>query len=256
MQGLLSEIDKILYSEIEDRRRTDCRTRTDILSLLMISRDENGQSLSAKELRDQMVTLLLAGHETTATALCWVFYRVLFHDQIRERLVKELKDNDWEPNTAYLDAVIKETLRVHPIVPLVVRYLQAPLEIAGKVLPQGVTIAPCIYLTHFHSDVWENPQEFNPERMLERRLLPFEFYPFGGGVRRCIGAEFALYEMKIVVPYILRHFSLALKPGYKMKVTRRGITFSPSKGLPVLVKRKSALGKELPATGAGSGHTT
>lgn len=239
MQNLLKELDVILYAEIEERQRIDCSGRTDILSLLIESRDENNQALSPKELRDQMVTLLLAGHETTATAICWVFYRLLLHDEIRANLIKELEANDWSPDTDYLDAVIKEAMRINPVVQLVVRHLNEPLEIAGKQLPRGVVVAPCIYLTHYRSDIWDKPQDFKPERMLENRILPFEFFPFGGGVRRCIGAAFASYEMQVVISCILKDFDLKLKPGYRMKITRRGITFAPSKGLPVVVNKKS-----------------
>lgn len=241
------EIDTLLRAEFA-RRRASGVAGADILSLLIEARDEHGQPMSDEELRDEMVTLLVAGHETTATGLAWAFHRVLANDDVRERLRAELRPvRDGEaltPETIgrleYLDAVVKETLRLNPVVPDVGRRLTRPARFGGWDLPAGVAVVPCMYLTHRRPDVWPDPLRFDPDRFVGRRPTPYEFFPFGGGVRRCLGMAFALYEMKVVLATVLSRLELRAAPGYRMKLVRRSITFAPSEGMPVVVDRRAA----------------
>ena len=173
-----------------------------MLSILLQARDEDGRALTDEELRDELMTLLVAGHETTATTLAWAF-QLLLRDRTKlARLQGEIDAG--EEDGVYLDAVIKETLRIRPVVPGVIRKLTAPIELAGYELPAGMRVAPNIYLTHRRPDVYPEPERFRPERFLERPAETYSWIPFGGGVRRCLGAAFATYEMKVVIPAILR----------------------------------------------------
>jgi cytochrome P450 len=243
---LRDESDAILFAEFA-RRRSEQRTdRTDVLSLLMAARDEDGEPMSDSELRDEMVTLLLAGHETTATTLAWVLQYVLADRDVHARLRAEAEAwnrEDRAPGSGdlpYLDAVIKETQRLMPIIPFVGRRLQNPMEIGGHVLPAGVVVAPCIYLAQRRAEVWDDATEFKPERFLAKRPSPYEFFPFGGGARACLGAAFAALEMKIVLARILARVELRAAPGYRVRIVRRGIAFAPSEGMPVVLERRAA----------------
>jgi cytochrome P450 len=240
---LRDEVDAMLFAEFARRRAEDRTDRTDVLSLLLAARDEDGEPMSNQELRDEMITLLLAGHETTATTLAWVVHYVLAHPAVHARLQEELAAwrDERVPGSGdlpYLDAAIKETQRLMPIIPLVGRRLQAPTTIGGHALPAGVVAAPCIYLAHRRSDVWEDPASFQPERFLRKRPTPYEFLPFGGGNRACLGAAFASFEMKIVLARILARVELQGVPGYRPRIVRRGIAFAPSEGMPVVVTRR------------------
>ena len=241
-------VDAVLYDEIRRRRSAAGDGRDDVLSMLLAARDEHGQPMGDQELRDEMITLLLAGHETSATSLCWVFHRVLRRPDVLARLRDELArvvgagplEAHHVPQLEYLDATIKETLRLNPIIPIVARRLRRPLRFGGRELPAGVIVAPCIYLTHRNPGAWPDPERFDPERFVGQRTSPYAFFPFGGGVRRCLGMAFALYEMKIVVAEVLRRVVLRAAPGTQVRVVRRGITFAPSAGMPVVVERRAA----------------
>lgn len=250
---LRDEVDGMLFAEFARRRAEERTDRTDVLSLLLAARDENGEPMSDRELRDEMTTLLLAGHETTATTLAWALHYILGHPAVYARIREELaawgdgdrgmSHGDRVPGSGdlpYLDAAIKETQRLMPIIPLVGRRLREPMTIGGRDLPAGVVAAPCIYLAHRRPDVWEDPAVFAPERFLERRPTPYEFLPFGGGNRACLGAAFATFEMKIVLARILARVELASAPGYRARIVRRGIAFAPSEGVPVVVQRRDA----------------
>lgn len=236
-------VDALLFAEIARRRTRPDETRTDVLSLLLAARDENGAPLSDQALRDELVTLLVAGHETTATALSWAVHHLLTHPDVRARLAEEVRGVD-DPlalsRLDWLDAVVKETLRLTPIVPMVGRRLTRPMTIGGHELPAGVTAAPSIVLAHRRPERWPDPERFAPERFLGTKPTPYEFLPFGGGVRRCVGAAFALYEMKIVLAEIVRRVELELQPGYEARVVRRSVTLAPSEGMPVVVARAAA----------------
>lgn len=234
-------VDGLLYAEIAARRRADVRGRSDILSLLVQATYDDGTPLDDRALRDELMTMLLAGHETTATALSWAVSHVVADAAVRERLAAELAGVGPAPfdpthvlKLEYLDAVCKETLRLTPIVPLVGRLLTRPMTIGGVDLPAGVVAAPCIYLAHRRPERWPEPARFRPERFLDAKPTPYEFLPFGGGVRRCLGMAFALVEMKIVLAEILSRVDLRAAPGYQVRVVRRSVTLAPAEGMPVV----------------------
>ncbi len=241
-------VDELLFAEIAHRRAEGTRGRADILSLLVDARDEDGRPMSDQELRDEMFTLLMAGHETTATSLAWILYHVLQRDDVLERLAAErTRVVGDDPVRAghlgafeYLDAVVKESARLTPVVSFVGRLLRAPRRIGGLDLPAGVVVSPCMYLTHRRPELWPEPLRFLPERFVGLRPSPHVFYPFGGGVRRCLGAAFATMEMKIVIARVLARTSLRLAPGYRMRVVRRAVTHAPSAGVPVVMDRPPA----------------
>jgi cytochrome P450 family 135 len=222
------EADALLYEEIRTRRAEgDAAERDDIFSLLLAARDEDGEPLTDDHVRDELMTLLVAGHETTATAMAWTLERVTRHRDVLDRLVQEQRDGGEE----YLDAVIKETLRLRPVVPAVARRLQAPMTFGPWDLPAGVNIAPSIYLLHRRPDLYPEPEAFRPERFLGRSPGTYEWIPFGGGVRRCLGASFALFEMQKVLGTVLR--DAPPRPARRRApegVTRRAITLAPTRG--------------------------
>jgi cytochrome P450 len=225
---LVAAADRVVYEEIQARRaQAQDGDHDDILSLLLAASDEQGEGLTDLELRDELMTLLLAGHETTATALSWTLERLVRHPGALGRLEAEVRGGDED---AYLDAVIKETLRLRPVVPAVGRYLTAPLEIGPHTLPAGVHVNLSIYLLHRRPDLYPDPLSFRPERFLERPAGTYEWIPFGGGVRRCLGASFALFEMKVVLRAILEQTRLTPATSADERVGRRAITFVPNRG--------------------------
>jgi cytochrome P450 len=244
-QRLRADADTAIYDEISRRRvAPDTSERDDVLSILLQARDEQDQPMTDQELRDELMTLLVAGHETTATALAWAFDLLLRNSQPLERLQAEL---DTGEDGDYLDAVIKETLRLRPVVPGVVRKLKHSLELGGYELPAGVRIAPNIYLTHRRPDVYREPERFRPERFIETPADTYTWIPFGGGIRRCLGASFATYEMKVVIPAILRSVSLRAEGELPERIRRRAITFVPERDARVVV----AGSRRRPAGAAG-----
>ncbi len=229
------QIDGLIYEEIAERRRHPDASRNDILTLLMSARDEAGQGLTDLELRDELMTLLVAGHETTATALTWALYWIHKLPMVRTKLLNELEalEGPQDPvalfRLPYLNAVCCETLRIYPVGLLTFpRVTRSRLELMGSSLEPGTVVAGCIYLTHHREDVYQDPDEFRPERFLERRYSPFEYLPFGGGVRRCIGMAFAQFEMKLVISGILSGYELALADTRPVRPVRRGLTSGPS----------------------------
>jgi cytochrome P450 len=223
----MERVDRLIYEEIAARRSaTDVADRDDILSLLLEARHEDGRPMSDTELRDELMTLLVAGHETTATSLAWAVERLARHPDKLERLREEVVAGD----DAYLDAVVKETLRLRPVIPIVARRLTEPMEIAGHQLPAGVVVAPCIYLVHRRPDVYPEPARFRPERFLEQPAGTYTWIPFGGGVRRCLGATFALFEMKAVLSALVGARAVRPATVAPERVSRRGITLTPNRG--------------------------
>jgi cytochrome P450 len=227
---VMDPLDAVLAEEIARRRRAgDLGQRDDILSMLLSEQ----QALTDAEVRDILVTLLVAGHETTATALAWALERLARHPDAWERL----RDGD----DAYLDATIKETLRLRPVIAIVQRILRAPMEIGGHELPAGVAVAPCIYLMHRRPDLYPDPKAFRPERFLERPAGTYTWIPFGGGVRRCIGASFAQFEMATVLRVIARRVErLAPDRPQPERAKRRAVTLAPDRGARVLVGQRGA----------------
>jgi cytochrome P450 len=266
----LDHLDRLIYEEIALRRgQGDLEQRQDILSLLMGARDEEGQPMTDPELRDELVTLLLAGHETTATAVAWAVERLVRHPDVLARLVAEI-DSEGEgagadggseagagPGTAggpegagadggeYLAAVANETLRVRPVVPLVVRILSEPFELGGRLLPAGTRVAPAIWLVNRNPRVYEAPEEFRPERFLGQSPDTFAWIPFGGGIRRCIGAAFAQLEMRLILRTVLAELmpelpGLGPRPRWRRgePVRRRAVTLVPLEGARVVWRRR------------------
>lgn len=226
-------VDEALYAIIAQRRRMP-PGGTDVLSMMLDARDAEGEAMTDVELRDELVTLLLAGHETTATSLAWTFDRLLPHPGALARLRSELAAGKDE----YLDAVIRETLRMRPIVPLVGRVAAKPFQLGPWLLPVGTRIAPSIALAGQRADAYPEPHEFKPERWLGVKPDPYTWLPFGGGIRRCIGMAFALLEMRIVLQTIVMRTNLHLVDG-PARVVRRGITLAPSGGTRVVLRGRT-----------------
>jgi cytochrome P450 family 135 len=226
--------DELIYEEIRQRRgATDLEERDDVLSLLLQARHEDGSPMTDEELRDELMTLLVAGHETTASSLAWAVERLVRNPRVLERLRDEVTSGDDE----YVDAVCKETLRLRPILALVLRRLTEPMEIGGRLLPAGVNLAPCIYLVHRRPDVYPEPHAFRPERFIEQPAGTYTWIPFGGGVRRCLGASFALLEMRVVLRELVSRLELRAADSQPERIARRAITLVPERGGEVVVER-------------------
>lgn len=241
-QRKAADVDAAILSEIRRRRHEGAGDRADVLSLLVSAKDETGVGMSDDELRDELVTLLVAGHETTATALAWAFRWILDTPEVERRLTEEIlgaAEGGLTPERVikleYLDAVVREVLRLQPVIPLVGRILQERMTLGGFDLPAGTPIACSIYLAHRRPEVYPEPARFRPERFLGTKFTPAELFPFGGGIRRCIGMAFALYEMKMVLAEVIRGARLELAGDGPVKVTRRSITLTPSGGTRVRV---------------------
>jgi cytochrome P450 family 135 len=234
-EGQLKAADELLYAEIaEHRKRDDLEERDDILSVLMQARFEDGEAMSDADLRDQLMTLLLAGHETTATALAWTFDLLLRHPRELGRLRDSLEAGEDE----YMRAVISESLRLRPVVPLAGRRLAKDLVADGLELPAGTDVTPAIWLAHTRADAYPEPFAFRPERFLEDGPETYAWVPFGGGIRRCLGAAFAEFEMRIVLREVLSRCELRKADPAPEKIGRRNITLSPKDGTPVLVSAR------------------
>lgn len=233
------QLDDALYAEIAERRTQLNADRTDILSLLMAARDEAGEPMSDQELRDELVSLMIAGHETTATAMAWALYWIHHLPEVRSKLLQELNGLDQEhldpmeiTRLPYLTAVCQETLRIYPVGMLTFpRVVQQPMELLGYALEPDMIVMGCIYLIHHREDIYPNSKQFRPERFLERKFSNFEFMPFGGGARRCIGEALALFEMKLVLAHILLKYDLALAETRPVQPKRRGLTLAPAGGV-------------------------
>ena len=229
-------LDAFIYEEIALRRAevaADGDGHDDVLSLLLEARHDDGTPMSDEELRDELVTVLGAGHETTATGLAWAMERLLRNPQALERLRESIAAGEDD----YLEATIKETLRTRPVIVDVARKLTAPLRIAGYELPAGTYVLPAIAALHYREDLFPEPDVFRPERFLDGRAETYAWIPFGGGVRRCIGAAFAEYEMRVVLGTILERAELSAPDQRAEKVKVRNITLAPGRGARVRLDR-------------------
>jgi cytochrome P450 len=236
----LDQVDEALMAEIaEHRRRPDLEGRDDILSMLMKATFEDGTAMDNRELRDQLMTLLLAGHETTATALAWTFDLLLRHP-IELGLLRGSLENGED---AYLKATISESLRLRPVVPLAGRRLAADLVTDDLELPAGTDVTAAIWLTHTDPNLYPDPFAFRPERFLEAAPETYAWIPFGGGVRRCLGAAFAEFEMRIALREVLLRCELHKVDPRPERTGRRNITFSPRAGTPVVVDSRRPAGE-------------
>ena len=235
---LAGESGRILRAEIRGGRAAGTSSRTDVLAMLLEARDDGGAPLGEDELHDELVTLLTAGHETTATALAWALRWILADPALVGRLREEIATADGDPQRiaqlGLLDAAVKESLRLQPVIAMVGRVLQRDKELGGLSLPGGAMVAPAIYLVHHRPSLYPDPDRFRPERFATFRPAPSEWIPFGGGLRKCIGAAFAVYEMKMVLASVLTRVDASLAR-QRIGATRRGVTMTPSEGLPIVV---------------------
>ena len=235
------ELFHLLDTVIEDRLKSNIPS-DDILSLLCNAKYEDGQSITREHIYSELMTFLFAGHETTALSLTWAIYHLhknsVSLSTLRNELDSLADDSPTKLTTApYLKAVVQETLRIHPIVTETLRKLKAPLQLGDYLLPAGMAVAPATVLAHHNPTTYPEPELFRPERFLERSYSPFEYMPFGGGHRRCIGAAFASYEMAIVLGTLLKKFEFELVDSEPVIPKRRNVTIGPSTGVPIRVIR-------------------
>jgi cytochrome P450 family 135 len=237
LKRALQPTDDLIFEEIRSRREApDLEQRDDVLSLLLQARHDDGSEMSDQELRDELMTLLVAGHETSATALAWALEALARHPSALNRLRDEIDAGDED---TYLDAVVQETLRLRPVIALVLRRLTEPMEIGGRLLPAGVTVAPCIYLLHRRPDLYDEPRAFRPERFLEEPPGTYTWIPFGGGVRRCLGASFAQFEIKVVLRELVARLDIRPARSRPERRVRRAIVFAPERGGELVVERRA-----------------
>jgi cytochrome P450 len=245
----IAEADRLLYAEIADRRADpNLGERTDALAMLIRSGDLDA-AMSDAELRDQLMTLLVAGHDTTATALSWALERLTRHpDALRKAVAAAHASAAGDPaGDEYLDAVGKEVLRIRPVVFDVGRILTAPTEMAGYALPAGVMMAPGIGLVHGSAELYPDPERFDPDRMLGATLGPTTWLPFGGGNRRCLGATFALAELKVVLREVLRRVELATTTAADERQRVKAVILVPHRGARIRVTAKHDVEPVVPA---------
>ena len=232
------ELDLLIHEEINNRRQEKNSDRVDILSLLLSAVDESGRGMTNRELRDELMLILFAGHETTAIAMAWGLYWSHYHPEMKDKILSELDNlpDDSDGMTIYqqpyLSAFCNEVLRIHPNAMLTFpRIAIQDTELLGRKVNKGSVFLGCIYLTHRREDLYPQAEEFKPERFLQRQFSPYEFMPFGGGVRRCIGEALASYELKLVMAKVLQKYRLELITNKPIKPVRRGVVISPKGGV-------------------------
>ncbi|WP_254174434.1 cytochrome P450 [Planktothrix pseudagardhii] len=239
------KIDELLYAEIRERRENPDESRKDMLNLMIAARDEDGNPMTDQELRDELLTFLFAGHETTATAMSWALYWIHCQPEVHEKLRSELTNLPLNADgmdifrLPYLTAVCQETLRIYPVAMLTfARTNKESVDLMGYQLPPKTQVVGCIYLTHRREDLYPQADQFKPERFLERKFSPYEFLPFGGGSRLCLGMALAQYEMKLVLATILLNYELNLLEKQPVKAVRRGVTLAPKGGIKMQLLNK------------------
>jgi cytochrome P450 len=236
-EWVLSGIDRVLLEEIRRRRCESLEDRDDLLSLLLRATDDSGRGLTDTEVRDQVVSLVVAGHETTAASLSWAFTHLTRNPEALERLTEECRNGG---AGAYLDAVVDETLRLHPPLPITDRTLTAPFRVGGYELPAGVVIAVCLYLLQRRPGDYPDPAAFRPERFLDAGARPDAWLPFGAGARRCLGGSFAPFEMKVVLRTVLARCRLRPAPSAPARMRRRAAVVAPARGGRVVIEHRAA----------------
>ena len=243
-------VDELIYDEIARRREApDLAEREDVLSMLLLARDEDGQPMTDLELRDQLVTLLVAGHETTATGLAWAFDLILRTPRVLAELQRAVAEGD----DAYIDAVAKEVLRIRPVVPGVGRVVRGgSFELGGYTLSEGTEINPSISVIHARGANFAEPRDFRPERFLaDDPPDTYTWIPFGGGTRRCLGASFALFEMRVVIRRVIERTVLEAASSKPERVERRGVTMVPKTGTRVVLRERRAAATPAAVASAG-----
>jgi unspecific monooxygenase len=237
----------LLQAEIEERRHNADPERTDILTLMLAIRDEAGNPMSDAEIKDELVTLLFAGHETSATVLAWGSFWLAKRPEMSDRIRQEMRELGDHPDPAaitrlpYLSAFCDEVLRMYPVVPITFpRRTLEEFAIADYTLPPDTSFAPCIYLLHRRPDLYPNPHIFQPERFCDRTYGPHEYIPFGGGARRCLGYALALYEIKLILALLATEHQLDLVDRDPPRIARRGLTLAPHNGVLMQLCDRSA----------------
>jgi cytochrome P450 len=234
--ALREQVDSILFGEIASRHaESDLSGHEDILSMLVAARDQDGQPMSDEELRDQLVTLLLAGHETTAAALAWIFERVLRTPSVHQRLRAAAAEQDEQ----YLDCLIKEGLRIRPVVPMAIRRVSATFPLGVHTVPPGALLGCSMLLLHSNPGLYPQPASFRPERFMEGAPDTYTWIPFGGGIRRCIGAAFATLEMKAILRNVFSSCELRPPSAQPERPRRRFVTYPPNRGARVVLVGRS-----------------
>jgi cytochrome P450 family 135 len=229
----IDPVDALIGREIAERRGVeDLAEREDVLSMLVAARHEDGSPMSDAEIRDELLTLLVAGHETTATALSWAMERLTRHPEKLERLRAEVEAGE----DAYLTATIQETLRLRPVIVVVIRRLTEPVELGGYEIPAGASVTPCIHLIHRDPRTYPEPERFLPERFLDNPPGTYTWIPFGGGVRRCLGAAFAQFEMAVVLRELVRRRQVQPADPAPERSFRRAITETPRHDAEVILR--------------------
>jgi cytochrome P450 family 135 len=250
VRRLIEAADRLLYAEIAERRADPkLADRTDVLAMLVRAADEDGRAMTDVELRDQLMTLLVAGHDTTATALSWAMERLSRHPGALAKAVRaaEASAAGDRAGDEYLDALAKETLRIRPVVFDVGRVLTAPAEVAGYRLPAGVMVVPGIGLVHASAELYPQPDRFDPDRMVGATLTPTTWFPFGGGNRRCLGATFALVEMRVVLREVLRRVELSTTTAAGERQKVKHVILVPHRGARIRVKAIRTVPPTVPA---------
>jgi cytochrome P450 len=235
----LSDLDDDLFAFIAARRRGGHPPDGEnVLDDLLAARHEDGSPLDDREVRDALITILIAGHDTTALALAWALVEILPRPEVVARLTDELRrvtgggppEAEQLSALEYLDGAIRESLRIRPVVPFVVRLTKRAFAAGGREYPAGVVLCPCSYLVHRREDLYPEPERFRPERFLERKFGPHEWFPFGGGNRVCLGMPFALYEMKVLLATLFSQVRLARPAGARSRARRYGLVLGPDDG--------------------------
>jgi cytochrome P450 len=239
------QIDELIYAEIAERRQQPHSDRIDILSLLLSAQDQEGKPMTDIELRDELMTLMVAGYETTSNTITWAFYWIHYVPKVEEKLRTEIDSlsDDSDPmnifRLPYLTAVCNETLRIVPVTIFTTpRVVQEPVELLGHQLEPGTILVAGTYLIHNREDIYPQPKQFQPERFLERQYSPYEFLPFGGGSRRCIGEALAQFEMKLVLAKILLNYQLKLTEHRPERPQRRGVTLAPEREVKMIITER------------------
>jgi cytochrome P450 len=240
----LNALNDSLFALIAARRRGASRPALEnVLDDLIGATHEDGSPLDDQEVRDALITILIAGHDTTALALAWALAEIVPRPEVLGRLADELRrvtgggppEAEHVPGLEYLDGAIRESLRLRPVVPFVVRLTKQSFAAGGRIYPPGVVLCPCSYLVHRRADLYPEPEVFRPERFLQRKFGPHEWFPFGGGNRVCLGMPFALYEMKVVLATLFTQVRLARPPGARSRARRYGLVLGPDDGARVVV---------------------
>jgi cytochrome P450 len=252
LKRAIGAADEAIYAVIASARAERAGTRDarrDVLAALLAARDDEGSPMSDRELRDQLMTLLLAGHETTAISLAWAVDEIAHRPDVLAKIRSEGRaapPDALRKGLPYLDAVIKEVLRLHPVTPLIARKLNAPITLGGYDIAAGTFLVLNAHTIHRHPQIWKDPEAFLPERFLDDKPDPYAWIPFGGGARRCIGMSFALFEMRVVLATMFAGLQIA-PHGEPAKLTLRSFLYAPKGGARIVVEERRASMAAAPA---------